>query len=95
MNEQSKTIEKIKPIFYVLSNKTRLKILLLLKNEALSVGQIEDKIGASQSLVSHQLAILRSHNLVSLVQEGKSKIYQLSDDHIRRLLELSIEHANE
>lgn len=77
------------------SDGTRLKILFVLLEGPQNVSQIQNLIGASQSLVSHQLKILRDLNLVSTSREGTFITYQLSDDHVVKLLEVVYEHALE
>lgn len=77
------------------SDGTRLKILFVLLEGPKNVSQIQSLIGASQSLVSHQLKILRDLNLVSTQREGTFITYQLSDDHVVQLLEVVYEHALE
>ena len=77
------------------SDGTRLKILFVLLDGPKNVGQIQLLIQASQSLVSHQLKVLRDLNLVTTKREGNFVTYQLSDNHVIRLLEVVYEHALE
>ena len=49
----------------------------------------------TQSVVSHQLKILRQSKLVSARREGKSMIYFPADDHVRTIIEMGIEHIEE
>ena len=50
------------------------------------------KIEMSQSATSHQLRILKDHNLVSFERSGKQMIYGLSDDHVRDILSQGLTH---
>ena len=60
-----------------------------------SVSEIVAHTGASQSLVSHQLKILKSAHLVSCRREGRMMFYSLSDGHVRELVEVVLEHVQE
>jgi DNA-binding transcriptional ArsR family regulator len=82
-------------LFKVLGDPTRVKIISALAGEDLCVGDIADLVGASDSAVSHQLRILRNMGIVEYSKEGKNVIYSLQDDHIRKILEQSLDHAAE
>ncbi len=92
------TISKMRDMLAIASDMTRLKILLALLDEEKkekSVGEIVDEIGASQSLVSHQLKVLKNFDLVSTRRDGKKIYYSLSDDHVQQLISVVLEHAME
>lgn len=83
-------------LFKIFSDPTRLEILKVLnENKELTVGEIVNKTKKTQSAVSHQLAILKSNNLVKTVRDGQSIIYSLSDEHIEIILNIGIEHITE
>ena len=82
-------------IFKIMGDKTRLKIMLALKNGEFNVGQICQKVNLSQSLVSHQLKILREKKLVK-TQKNKNRVfYSLSDEHVLDLISVAVEHSVE
>lgn len=60
-----------------------------------NVSQISEAIGLEQSAVSHQLKILKAHQLVTQARDGKAINSQIGDSHILQLLKLSIAHAQE
>lgn len=60
-----------------------------------SVNEIVDATGASQSLVSHQLKILKDAKLVSARRQGRQMFYALSDEHVQELIEVVLEHVTE
>ncbi len=77
-----KTIEKASEIFKILSDNTRLKIIISLKQNELCVNQICEIIGISPSAISHQLSILKNLNLVKNRRIGKQIYYSLDDKHV-------------
>ena len=82
-------------LFKVFGDVTRIKILSILLNRELSVGDIADGLGMTQSAISHQLKILKDSNLVGNRREGKTMIYFLSDDHVRTVIAQGFEHLIE
>lgn len=82
-------------LFKVFGDTTRIKILYALMYEDLNVGEIAEKIGASQSAVSHQLRALKQARLVRFQRDGKSVIYSLADDHVHTMLGQGMTHICE
>jgi ArsR family transcriptional regulator len=76
------------------SDPTRLKILCELSLGELHVQEIADRLGMSQSAISHQLRILRNVRLVRFEKEGKTVRYALDDDHVSDILRIGAEHVN-
>lgn len=70
-----------------LANPGRLRILCALVPGDMTVGELEEATGASQSYVSGQLLRLRAEGLVACEREGRSMRYRLSDPRVRPLLE--------
>lgn len=79
-------------IFKAVSDNTRVKILLALKDGELCVCDISHVLGLSLSAVSHQLRILRSLGLVKYKGSGKMVFYSLTDGHIIKLIEEGVKH---
>lgn len=88
-------IDLMENMLHIASDSTRLKILYALMDEERSVSDIIRLVGASQSLISHQLQILRNANLVSFRKEGTSVFYTLADNHVNELLSVVYEHVTE
>lgn len=80
-------------IFKLLSNPTRLNILMLLEHDQLSVNEIVTQLQITQPQVSHQLAILKDQQLVSAKKIGKKSLYQLSDPHILSVIHSTKQHV--
>lgn len=65
------------PRLKALADENRLTIALLLAEQELSVRDLQDVTGLSQTLVSHHLKLLRDHRLVSVRVSGRSNHYSL------------------
>nr|WP_321508891.1 metalloregulator ArsR/SmtB family transcription factor [uncultured Hyphomonas sp.] len=70
----------------------RLRILALISERECSVGDIADHLEVSQSAVSHQLRLLRSLDIVRYRKDGREVYYDLADDHVRDILNRTLEH---
>jgi ArsR family transcriptional regulator len=64
----------------VLSDKTRLGVLQILLEGPQNVNELSQKLSIEQSLLSHHLQTLRKAALVNTSRDGKTVVYQLSDD---------------
>jgi len=81
-------------ILKMLSNPTRLQMLYILEQKELNVTEIVNLLDLEQSVVSHQLALLREYQLVSAHRIGKANYYQLDDPHILDVINETLEHAD-
>lgn len=90
---QGTKIEKISQLFKMLSDPTRLKILLYLKNGEQNVTAISQAMEMEQSAVSHQLRLLRENKIVRSRREGKAILYVLDDSHVLDILEQTVKHV--
>lgn len=64
----------------LLSDPTRLRILMLVGKEALSVAELQEILGMGQSRISTQLSQLKSAGLVSDERSGKNNMYSCTAD---------------
>ena len=62
----------------LLSDPTRIRILLLLSNEALNVAELQEILGMGQSRISTHLLQLRNEGLVNSARSGKNNVYTIS-----------------
>jgi DNA-binding transcriptional ArsR family regulator len=92
MMNQSVLEETIR-IYKLLSNSTRVRILFLLNQREMSVSEMTETLSLEQSNLSHQLKMLREHQLITQKRVGKQMIYTLDDPHIMQLLEQTASHA--
>lgn len=87
-------IEAMSGFFKAMSDKTRLGILMELLDGSLCVMHISERLGMSQSAISHQLAILRKAGLVRIKRSGKNVVYSISDEHVRLMLDMALLHSD-
>lgn len=88
-------ITELSDTFKVLSDPTRLKIVLALANEEMCVCDLAALVDVSVSAISHQLRLLRNIRLVSYRKEGKMVYYKLDDDHVENLIKEARKHVGE
>lgn len=95
MNQSEETIQTISRIFKLLGDPTRVRILLLLDQYGpLNVGTIAEKLHMAQSAISHQLKLLRDNHLLKNRKDGKIVYYQLDDNHVKQILEMTVQHVS-
>ncbi|WP_166828811.1 ArsR/SmtB family transcription factor [Thalassoroseus pseudoceratinae] len=74
-------------IFKLLSDETRLRILLYLAREGeLHVTALCERLGQSQPAVSHHLALLRVAGLIEARRDGKHNFYSVRQNHFHRVV---------
>ncbi|MGD2174102.1 MAG: metalloregulator ArsR/SmtB family transcription factor [Candidatus Brocadiaceae bacterium] len=71
-------------IFKTLSSETRLGILQLLKDRALCVGALAERLGVSSAAVSQHLRILRNLDAVVPEKRGYHVHYRLNPETLRQ-----------
>lgn len=79
---------------FALSTPSRVLILGCLLAGPRSVGDITEALSMEQSAVSHQLRVLREHELVRAERAGRLRLYALYDEHVSVLLEAALRHAD-
>lgn len=71
-----------------LGNEHRLLILCVLSEGEVSVGELNQRIGLSQSSLSQHLGVLREHGLVNTRREAQSIYYSVADTPALELIRL-------
>lgn len=71
----------------LLANEKRLMILCQLADGELAVGEIQSRVGLSQSALSQHLALLRAEGIVATRREGQAIFYRLDDPAAMRVIE--------
>ncbi|WP_424022300.1 ArsR/SmtB family transcription factor [Oceanisphaera pacifica] len=71
-----------------LANERRLFILCHLLDKELSVGEMNEHLGLSQSALSQHLALLRKDGFVRTRKEAQTVYYSLKSDEVREVIAL-------
>ncbi|MGB9140614.1 MAG: metalloregulator ArsR/SmtB family transcription factor [Aestuariivirga sp.] len=71
-----------------LANAQRLRILCLIMEGERPVGEIAEAIGANQSSVSQNLALMRREGLVAPRRSGQTIYYRLADKKLVKMFRL-------
>ena len=88
-------VETLAETFRMLGDPNRLRIVLSCLDAPSSVGEIVDRVGLRQTLVSHHLRLLRATRLLKAGKTGRQVFYSLPDCHVRDMLTNLIEHVTE
>ncbi|HEV7524454.1 MAG TPA: metalloregulator ArsR/SmtB family transcription factor [Acidimicrobiia bacterium] len=85
--ELSRPISELKAeLFRSLAHPARIRVLEVLADSELSVGELQPLVGIEMSHLSQQLAVLRRAGLVTTRKVGSSVFYAIRDPELIRLL---------
>lgn len=82
-------------ILKALSHPKRLEIIHLLRDQSLSVGEIQDMLNLPQANLSQHLQILRENNIVTCTKKGKQIFYQVAHVNFIKACDLIREVLNQ
>ena len=88
-------VVELADMFRLMSDPTRLKIILACLDAPAAVGETADRLGISASLVSHHLRLLRAARLLQAERRGRQVFYVVGDAHIRSMLSDMVDHVAE
>ena|SRR3990172_2108859 len=80
-------------LFRALGDPSRVKILSMLLRSEENVNALAEKVGISESAVSHHLRVLRQMQIVRARRQGREVFYSLDDDHVALLLHQGLDHV--
>jgi DNA-binding transcriptional ArsR family regulator len=63
--------------FRALASPARRRVLSLVKDRPLAVGELADALGVSQPAASQHLAVLREAGLVTVAVDGRRRLYRV------------------
>lgn len=88
-------VVELAEMFRLMSDPTRLRIILACLDAPAAVGEMAERLGISASLVSHHLRLLRAARLLGAERRGRQVFYVVGDLHIRSMLSDMVDHVAE
>ncbi|MCQ2450592.1 MAG: metalloregulator ArsR/SmtB family transcription factor [Clostridia bacterium] len=82
-------------LYRIFADTTRIKILHILFESEICVGDLAENLNMTVSAISHQLRVLKNARLVKFRKQGKTSLYSLADDHVKTIIEMGMEHITE
>ncbi|AKJ95892.1 MULTISPECIES: helix-turn-helix transcriptional regulator [Thioalkalivibrio] len=83
---QDEDIERASRSLKAMSHPLRLKILCILGDREISVQEIVDQVGTSQSNISQHLGILRDKGILATRKDANRVYYRVGDSRTLRLI---------
>ncbi len=83
---QDEDIERASRSLKAMSHPLRLKILCILGDREVSVQEIVDQVGTSQSNISQHLGILRDKGILATRKDANRVYYRVGDSRTLRLI---------
>ncbi len=81
-------IERASRSLKAMSHPLRLKILCVLGDQEVSVQEIVENVGTSQSNISQHLAILRDKGILKSRKDANRVFYKVGDERTLKLIEM-------
>jgi DNA-binding transcriptional ArsR family regulator len=88
---RSENIREASEAMQAMAHPLRLKILCLVGNQELSVLEIVEAVGTTQSNISQHLGVLRDHGILVSRKEGNKVFYRIEDPRILKMIALTRE----
>jgi ArsR family transcriptional regulator len=88
---KTENIAQASSAMQAMAHPLRLKILCLVGNQELSVLEIVEAVGTSQSNISQHLAVLRDQGLLVARREAQKVFYRIDDPRILKMISLTRE----
>jgi len=88
---RSQNIQEASEAMQAMAHPLRLKILCLVGNQELSVLEILEAVGTTQSNVSQHLAVLRDHGILVSRKDANKVFYRIADSRVLKMISLTRE----
>jgi ArsR family transcriptional regulator len=86
---RSESINQASAAMQAIAHPVRLKILCLIGNAEISVLEIVDAVGTSQSNISQHLAVLRDTGILAARKEANKVFYRVGDPRVLQMIALT------
>lgn len=86
-------VEVAVELLRMLADATRLRLLAVLGEDELAVGELADAVGKRPSSVSQHLAKLRMARLVTTRRNGTQVLYRVANEHVSQLVADALRHS--
>ena len=86
---KSENIERASDAMRAMAHPMRLKILCMLGSGELSVQEIVDGVGTTQSNISQHLSILKAHAIIAARKDANKVFYRIEDARILKMITLT------
>ncbi len=88
---RGENIREASAAMQAMAHPLRLKILCLIGNQEVSVLEIVDAVGTTQSNISQHLGVLRDHGILHSRKEANKVFYRVQDERILKMIALTRE----
>ena len=88
---KGESIREASAAMQAIAHPVRLKILCLVGAQELSVLEIVEAVGTSQSNISQHLAVLRDHGILAPRKDANKVFYRIVDARVLKLISLTRE----
>ena len=85
---RTEDIRQASSAMQAMAHPLRLKILCLVGSQELSVLEIVDAVGTTQSNISQHLAVLRDHGILVSRKEANKVFYRIGDPRVLKMIAL-------
>lgn len=86
---RTENIHEASAAMQAMGHPLRLKILCLVGNQELSVLEIVEAVGTTQSNISQHLAVLRDNGVLQARKEANKVYYRIGDPRVLRMIALT------
>lgn len=86
---KGESIREASAAMQAMAHPLRLKILCLVNNQELSVLEIVDAVGTSQSNISQHLAVLRDTGILEARKDANKVFYRIVDPRVLEMIALT------
>ena len=88
---RGESIQQASDAMGAMAHPLRLKILCLVGNQELSVLEIVEAVGTTQSNISQHLAILRENGVLASRKDANKVYYRIADPRVLKMISLTRE----